>query len=211
MAYLWGQLISMDGNTVSCCENEGVKDQNGNDLRLCSAIDQERVQDDPTEENVDTVKVTLVQCGGQFIEYRSGCTRGAPNPGSGGSGVSCTNCSQAKLTSAPKYIELNVVKYCGGGPASIGPATMPNDILCEAGYGDLHCRVQGKNYDEPSKNSIAFIQNSTKHKYGLKFIDKQVENVIGEGLGTGNQYHNKNCSIRSGGIQQGYYVLERLD
>ena len=58
MAYLWGQLISMDGNTVSCCENEGVKDQNGNDLRLCSAIDQERVQDDPTEENVDAVKVT---------------------------------------------------------------------------------------------------------------------------------------------------------
>lgn len=46
MAYLWGQLIPMDGNTVSCCENNGVKDQNGNDLRLCSAIDKERVQAD---------------------------------------------------------------------------------------------------------------------------------------------------------------------
>lgn len=33
-----------DGNTVECCENNGVKDQNGNDLRLCSAIDEERVQ-----------------------------------------------------------------------------------------------------------------------------------------------------------------------
>ena len=46
MAYLWGQLIPMDGNTVECCENNNVKAQNGNELRLCSAIDEERVQED---------------------------------------------------------------------------------------------------------------------------------------------------------------------
>lgn len=39
----------MDGNTVECCENNGVKDQNGNDLRLCSAIDKERVQADKSD------------------------------------------------------------------------------------------------------------------------------------------------------------------
>ena len=43
----------MDGNTVSCCENNGVKDQNGNELRLCSAIDKERVQADE-EKNQQT-------------------------------------------------------------------------------------------------------------------------------------------------------------
>ena len=35
MAYLWGQLISMDGNTVTCC---GI-DQ-------CGAIEQEKVYQD---------------------------------------------------------------------------------------------------------------------------------------------------------------------
>ena len=51
--------IDKDGNTVSCCENSGVKDQNGNDLRLCSAIDEERVY----EENKKNEHVyTLVKC-----------------------------------------------------------------------------------------------------------------------------------------------------
>lgn len=57
MAYLWGQLISMDGNTVTCCENNGVKDLNGNDLRLCSAIDKERVQADEEKNKVNQTKV----------------------------------------------------------------------------------------------------------------------------------------------------------
>lgn len=35
-----------DGNTVTCCENKNVVDQTGNELRLCSAIDKERVQAD---------------------------------------------------------------------------------------------------------------------------------------------------------------------
>ena len=46
-----------DGNTVSCCENKGVKDQNGNDLRLCSAIDQERVQADEDNKKGTTVYI----------------------------------------------------------------------------------------------------------------------------------------------------------
>ena len=61
MAYLWGQLIPMDGNTVSCCENSGVKDQNGNDLRLCSAIDEERVYEE-NKKNDDNGPRTLVTC-----------------------------------------------------------------------------------------------------------------------------------------------------
>ena len=60
MAYLWGQLIPMDGNTVECCENKGVKDQNGNDLRLCSAIDEERVYEE-NKKNEES-KHILVQC-----------------------------------------------------------------------------------------------------------------------------------------------------
>ena len=57
MAYLWGQLISKDGNTVECCENNNVKDQNGNDLRLCSAIDKERVQADEEKNEANQTKV----------------------------------------------------------------------------------------------------------------------------------------------------------
>lgn len=44
-----------DGNTVECCENSGVKDKNGNDLRLCSAIDEERVKaDEEKKKNIAT-------------------------------------------------------------------------------------------------------------------------------------------------------------
>lgn len=46
-----------DGNTVECCENSGVKDQNGNDLRLCSAIDNERVQADEEKKKNNQTKV----------------------------------------------------------------------------------------------------------------------------------------------------------
>lgn len=49
-----------DGNTVSCCENSGVKDQNGNDLRLCSAIDEERVYEE-NKKNEES-KHILVEC-----------------------------------------------------------------------------------------------------------------------------------------------------
>ena len=49
-----------DGNTVSCCENSGVKDQNGNDLRLCSAIDEERVYEE-NKKNEES-KHILVHC-----------------------------------------------------------------------------------------------------------------------------------------------------
>ena len=49
-----------DGNTVSCCENNGVKDQNGNDLRLCSAIDEERVYEE-NKKNEES-KHILVHC-----------------------------------------------------------------------------------------------------------------------------------------------------
>ena len=48
-------ISSSDGNTVTCCENSGVKDQNGNDLRLCSAIDEERVKaDEEKKKNIAT-------------------------------------------------------------------------------------------------------------------------------------------------------------
>ena len=49
--------IDKDGNTVTCCENSGVKDQNGNDLRLCSAIDKERVQADEEKKKNNQTKV----------------------------------------------------------------------------------------------------------------------------------------------------------
>ena len=54
-------ISSSDGNTVSCCENSGVKDQNGNDLRLCSAIDKERVYEE-NKKNEDNGPRTLVTC-----------------------------------------------------------------------------------------------------------------------------------------------------
>ena len=54
-------ISSSDGNTVSCCENSGVKDQNGNDLRLCSAIDEERVNEE-NKKNDDNGPRTLVTC-----------------------------------------------------------------------------------------------------------------------------------------------------
>ena len=53
-------ISSSDGNTVSCCENNGVKDQNGNDLRLCSAIDEERVYEE-NKKNEES-KHILVHC-----------------------------------------------------------------------------------------------------------------------------------------------------
>ena len=55
MAYLWGQLIPMDGNTVECCENSRVKDQSGNELRLCSAIDEERIRAEEEEKKNNQV------------------------------------------------------------------------------------------------------------------------------------------------------------
>lgn len=52
-------ISSSDGNTVTCCENNSVKDQNGNELRLCSAIDEERVQadDEKKKENQTIVYI----------------------------------------------------------------------------------------------------------------------------------------------------------
>lgn len=61
-------ISSSDGNTVTCCENSGVKDQSGNELRLCSAIDEERVKAD--EEKKKNIASKIYVCE-QYIQYQT--------------------------------------------------------------------------------------------------------------------------------------------
>ena len=55
-----------DGNTVTCCENNGVKDQNGNELRLCSAIDEERVKADEEKKKNIATKIYVCKIDRQY-------------------------------------------------------------------------------------------------------------------------------------------------
>lgn len=113
MAYLWGQLIPMDGNTVSCCENNGVKDQNGNDLRLCSAIDEERVYEE-NKKNEES-KHILVLC-----EYRK---QYDASKGPRWKGQIKYNC----IDSTGKNITNDIIKKCAEGIITCNTTDMTNE------------------------------------------------------------------------------------
>ncbi len=113
MAYLWGQLIPIDGNTVTCCENSGVKDQNGNDLRLCSAIDEERV-DEENKKNEES-KHILVLC-----EYRK---QYDTSKGSRWKGQIKYNC----IDSTGKNITNDIIKKCAEGIITCNTTDMTNE------------------------------------------------------------------------------------
>lgn len=69
-------ISSSDGNTVTCCENKNVQDLNGNDLRLCSAIDKERIQAEEEKNRTFSYayvnlygRCSRVQPGGLYQDY----------------------------------------------------------------------------------------------------------------------------------------------
>lgn len=236
MAYLWGQLISMDGNTVECCENKGVKDQNGNDLRLCSAIDKERVQADEEKAAKNALAITLVGCQGslskayQFQEYNTSCHLiGDPSLGN----RRCECFKADVLATAPKYLKLNLVDFCTGddahggthlgggnvsssyGSGNIGNSNTNNGALCGGQYtmrgSDLHCRTQSNYYNTPTDNQIKAISKATGHQYRLKYIEEPVTRTVIVGIGTGNGDHNRKCQTVEKTELNGYYILERVD
>lgn len=53
-------ISSSDGNTVSCCGTSGITDLDGNELRECASIDEERVYEE-NKKNEES-KHILVEC-----------------------------------------------------------------------------------------------------------------------------------------------------
>ena len=154
MAYLWGQLISMDGNTVTCCG-----------IEQCSNISEEKVYEDPAPEACCTTRAAYTH---EFIQETScgkpdvGCTMSQSGPtfpttGSGPKFTCIETCSKTQICRAGTKIGYQ--QYAWESPSGWSSSQCPPDAVykkqeCQTVCGGTTgCRTICKNICETIKCS----------------------------------------------------------
>ena len=154
MAYLWGQLISMDGNTVTCCG-----------IEQCSNISEEKVYEDPAPEACCTTRAAYSR---EFVQETScakpdvGCTMSQSGPtfpttGSGPKFTCIETCSKTQICRAGTKIGYQ--QYAWESPSGWSSSQCPPDAVykkqeCQTVCGGTTgCRTICKNICETIKCS----------------------------------------------------------